>query len=331
MSAGRLGVCLAALQVAVFVMVFMAPAEALPVQVEVAVVEEVAPGRQLLASVEEGVGGCAGVKECNSKAKKLTHDATDLAAKYKKCDEINAKLAKQMAANAKLEAAMRGRLAKANAKLKELAAARKIRMEKLAKYEAKDRAKEMKTKALLATVPGAKANLKKKPALSAAATKKAKKLADIAHKIAADPKNLKKMGKISAASAKAASAHSKMFVAEIEVSKAKAHMKNALKIAGKGKGSRAAEKAVVAKAVKANKEALAKEVAANKKVVAEKSKAADIKAEGAKKLVATAKAVSAKAAAAEKKAEGAAKKAEEPKVKPETAAKKAEVAKDAKE
>merc|ERR1712072_919576 len=211
-----------------------------------------------------------------------------------------------MAANAKLEAAMRGRLAKANAKLKELAAARKIRMEKLAKYEAKDRAKEMKTKALLATVPGAKANLKKKTALSAAATKKAKKLADIAHKIAADPKNLKKMGKISAASAKAASAHSKMFVAEIEVSKAKAHMKNALKIAGKGKGSRAAEKAVVAKAVKANKEALAKEVAANKKVVAEKSKAADIKAEGAKKL-------------------------EEPKQKPETAAKKAEVAKDAKE
>merc|ERR1712025_1051376 len=130
--------------------------------------------------------------------------------------------------------------------------------------------------------PGAKANLKKKTALSAAATKKAKKLADIAHKIAADPKNLKKMGKISAASAKAASAHSKMFVAEIEVSKAKAHMKNALKIAGKGKGSRAAEKAVVAKAVKANKEALAKEVAANKKVVAEKSKAADIKAEVAK-------------------------------------------------
>merc|ERR1711981_1424814 len=104
--------------------------------------------------------------------------------------------------------------------------------------EAKDRAKEMKTKALLATVPGAKANLKKKTALSAAATKKAKKLADIAHKIAADPKNLKKMGKISAASAKAASAHSKMFVAEIEVSKAKAHMKNALKIAGKGKRSR---------------------------------------------------------------------------------------------
>merc|ERR1712230_348706 len=233
MSAGRLGVCLAALQVAVFVMVFMAPAEALPVQVEVAVVEEVAPGRQLLASVEEGVGGCAGVKECNSKAKKLTHDATDLAAKYKKCDEINAKLAKQMAANAKLEA---------------LAAARKIRMEKLAKYEAKDRAKEMKTKALLATVPGAKANLKKKTALSAAATKKAKRLADRAHKIASNPKNLKKMGKISAASAKAASAHSKMFVAEIEVSKAKAHMKNALKIAGKGKGSRAAEKAVVAKA-----------------------------------------------------------------------------------
>merc|ERR1711981_1254542 len=155
--------------------------------------------------------------------------------------------------------------------------------------EAKDRAKEMKTKALLATVPGAKANLKKKTALSAAATKKAKKLADIAHKIAADPKNLKKMGKISAASAKAASAHSKMFVAEIEVSKAKAHMKNALKIAGKGKGSRAAEKAVVAKAVKANKEALAKEVAANK-------------------LVATAKAVTAKAAAKEKKAESAEKK-----------------------
>merc|ERR1711959_103417 len=230
--------------------VFMAPAEALPVQV--AVVEEVAPGRQLLATERVGTA-CAGVKECNSKAKQLTHDATDLAAKYKKCDEVNAKLAKQMAANAKLEAAMRGRLAKANAKLKELAAARKIRMEKLAKYEAKDRAKEMKTKALLATVPGAKANLKKKTALSAAATKKAKKLADIAHKIAADPKNLKKMGKISAASAKAASAHSKMFVAEIEVSKAKAHMKNALKIAGKGKGSRAAEKAVVAKAVKANK------------------------------------------------------------------------------
>merc|ERR1711959_271205 len=254
MSAGRLGVCLAALQVAVFVMVFMAPAEALPVQVEVAVVEEVAPGRQLLASVEEGVGGCAGVKECNSKAKKLTHDATDLAA------------------NAKLEAAMRGRLAKANAKLKELAAARKIRMEKLAKYEAKDRAKEMKTKKRLATVPGATAHLKAMEKLAATAIAKAEKLAKHAHATAGDPNNLEKMGKISAASAKAASAHSKMFVAEIEVSKANAHMKNALKIAGKGKGSRAAEKAVVAKAVKANKEALAKEVAANKKVVAEKSK-----------------------------------------------------------
>merc|ERR1719163_1544596 len=239
MSAGRLGVCLAALQVAVFVMVFMAPAEALPVQVEVAVVEEVAPGRQLLASVEEGVGGCAGVKECNSKAKKLTHDATDLAAKYKKCDEINAKLAKQMAANAKLEAAMRNRLAKANAKLKELAAARKIRMEKLAKYEAKDRAKEQKTKKELATVPGARKNLRKKKALLAAAKKKAKRLADIAHKLAGDPANIpgkKGYPKVQAASEKAAAAHSAMFVAEVAVSRAGAHMKNALKLAGGAKG-----------------------------------------------------------------------------------------------
>merc|ERR1712188_699 len=115
------------------------------------------------------VPDCAGVKECNIKAKQLTHDATDLAAKYKKCDEINAKLAKQMAANAKLEAAMRGRLAKANAKLKELAAARKIRMEKLAKYAARDRANELKTKMKTATVPGAKANLKKAKSAAKAA------------------------------------------------------------------------------------------------------------------------------------------------------------------
>merc|ERR1711959_593211 len=188
--------------------VFMAPAEALPVQV--AVVEEVAPGRQLLATERVGTA-CAGVKECNSKAKQLTHDATDLAAKYKKCDEINAKLTAQMAANAKLEAAMRGRLAKANAKLKELAAARKIRMEKLAKYEAKDRAKEQKTKKELATVPGARKNLRKKKALLAAAKKKAKRLADIAHKLAGDPANIpgkKGYPKVQAASEKAAAAHS---------------------------------------------------------------------------------------------------------------------------
>merc|ERR1711907_168440 len=111
-------------------------------------------GRQLLATA--GKVHCKGLDSCNSKAKKLTTEATDFAQKYKKCDEINAKLAKQMAANAKLEAAMRGRLAKANAKLKELAAARKIRMEKLAKYAARDRANELKTKMKTATVPGAK-------------------------------------------------------------------------------------------------------------------------------------------------------------------------------
>merc|ERR1711907_260637 len=120
-------------------------------QVEVPVVQPVLEdtpirdnGRQLLATA--GKVHCKGLDSCNSKAKKLTTEATDFAQKYKKCDEINAKLAKQMAANAKLEAAMRGRLAKANAKLKELAAARKIRMEKLAKYAARDRANELKTK-----------------------------------------------------------------------------------------------------------------------------------------------------------------------------------------
>merc|ERR1719352_1022699 len=160
--------------------------------------------------VKESAEGesCAGVKECNSKAKKLTHDATDLAAKYKKCDEINAQLAKQMAANAKLEAAMRGRLAKANAKLKELAAARKIRMEKLAKYEAKDRANEQKTKKRLATVPGATAHLKAMEKVAAAAAAKAEKLAKNAHATAGDPKNLEKMSDIQAASDKAAKAKS---------------------------------------------------------------------------------------------------------------------------
>merc|ERR1719352_782956 len=112
--------------------------------------------------VKESAEGesCPDAEKCDQGAKKLTSEANDVAAKFKKCDEINAKLTAQMAANAKLEAAMRGRLAKANAKLKELAAARKIR-------------------------------LKKKTALSDAATAKAKKLAGIAHKIAADPKNLK--------------------------------------------------------------------------------------------------------------------------------------------
>merc|ERR1719238_1737604 len=191
--------------------------------------------------VKESAEGesCPDAEKCDKGAKKLTSEANDFQAKFKKCDEINAKLTAQMAANAKLEAAMRNRLAKANAKLKELAAARKIRMEKLAKYEAKDRAKEQKTKKELATVPGARKNLRKKKALLAAAKKKAKRLADIAHKLAGDPANIpgkKGYPKVQAASEKAAAAHSAMFVAEVAVSRAGAHMKNALKLAGGAKG-----------------------------------------------------------------------------------------------
>merc|ERR1711988_1822868 len=166
-------------------MVVMAPAEAMPVEVSIlepAVEEIQVPGRRLLA--EEEKVKCAGLDTCNTKAKKLTTEATDFAQKYKKCDEINAKLAKQMAANAKLEAAMRGRLAKSNAKLQELAAARKIRMEKLAKYAAKDRANELKTKMKTATVSGAKAKLKKAESAAKKAKKEADGLAKIAHEIA---------------------------------------------------------------------------------------------------------------------------------------------------
>merc|ERR1719352_275576 len=160
--------------------------------------------------VKESAEGesCPDAEKCDQGAKKLTSEANDFQAKYKKCDEINAQLAKQMAANAKLEAAMRGRLAKANSKLKELAAARKIRMEKLAKYEAKDRANEQKTKKRLATVPGATAHLKAMEKVAAAAAAKAEKLAKNAHATAGDPKNLEKMSDIQAASDKAAKAKS---------------------------------------------------------------------------------------------------------------------------
>merc|ERR1711907_655123 len=135
-------------------------------------------------------------------------------------------------------AAMRGRLAKANAKLKELAAARKIRMEKLAKYAARDRANELKTKMKTATVPGAKKKLASAKN-AAKAAKKADELAKVAHKIAGDPKNLKKMGKIQAASAKAAAAHSKLFVSQLKVSKARAHLLHAKNLVAEAKKARA--------------------------------------------------------------------------------------------
>merc|ERR1711907_816810 len=236
---GHCVVALLAIQVAVFVRVTMAPAEAMPVEVPVVqpVLEDTPirdNGRQLLATA--GKVHCKGLDSCNSKAKKLTTEATDFAQKYKKCDEINAKLAKQMAANAKLEAAMRGRLAKANAKLKELAAARKIRMEKLA--SAKNAAK--------------------------AAKKKADELAKVAHKIAGDPKNLKKMGKIQAASAKAAAAHSKLFVSQLKVSKARAHLLHAKNLVAEAKKARAIMKGKVAKAEAKSKAATEKMVSEQK-------------------------------------------------------------------
>merc|ERR1712199_130497 len=224
---GHCVVALVAIQVAVFVMVTMAPAEAMPVEVPVVqpVLEDTPirdNGRQLLATA--GKVHCKGLDSCNSKAKKLTTEATDFAQKYKKCDEINAKLAKQMAANAKL---------------KELAAARKIRMEKLAKYAARDRANELKTKMKTATVPGAKKKLASAKNAAKAAKKKADELAKVAHKIAGDPKNLKKMGKIQAASSKAAAAHSKLFVSQLKVSKARAHLLHAKNLVAEAKKARA--------------------------------------------------------------------------------------------
>lgn len=77
----------------------------------------------------------AGLAGCKTKRAAARNIAKANTAKFKKCDKLNAKLAAQMAANAKLEAAMRGKLAKAQAALAALEAAAKIRKEKLAKYE----------------------------------------------------------------------------------------------------------------------------------------------------------------------------------------------------
>merc|ERR1711865_687033 len=140
-----------------------------------------------------GASGCSGLSSFKAKRSSARKTAGSNTAKFEKCDKLNAALAAQMAANAKLEAAMQGKLAKAQAQLAALEAAAKIRKERLAKYEEKDKSNESKTKKRIASVPVAKQALAdaRKKAVKALALEK--KLASKAHKVAGNPANLLKM------------------------------------------------------------------------------------------------------------------------------------------
>merc|ERR1712093_599274 len=72
---------------------------------------------------------CSGLSVCRKRKASATKTARSFTAKFEKCDKLNSALAAQMAANAKMEAAMRGKLAKAKAALTALEAAAKIRKE----------------------------------------------------------------------------------------------------------------------------------------------------------------------------------------------------------